>query len=180
MSIEERQERVSRIEAELDEAEEKLAGWERKKQAALTEFEAALDEGDETPHEESSVLSECRFAENHFKAIVAKRKVALKQAKEALAEERYSQGVAEIRKVRQEAADEIAEIEGQLVKQISDSWERAWRFQREANAEIERFNVRTVYAVGAQAETKISRMNGLSPDMFVKAVVEQALYEGKM
>lgn len=179
-TVNELEERVERIQAELDEAEAKLAGWERKQEAALSEFEAVLDEGDETPHEESSVLSECRFAVTHFKARVASKKQALKHAREALAQARYSEGVVEVRRIRQEAADGIARVENELIETIHALYGQGWDAQRQANGEIERFNVRIAYAIGAPAEAKVSRMSGMAPDVWAEALIQDALRRGDM
>jgi hypothetical protein len=179
MTIEKLEERVGRIQAELDEAERKLESWQAKKQAALSEFEAALDEGDESPHDESSVLSECRFAVNHFEARVADRKKALKQARRALAYEEYEQGVVELRKARAAAGEKIAAVESQFVSQALEYYETCWALQEAVNSRIERFNTQLAGAVGERTMAKLKHMNGLSDELWVERVLRQALHGGK-
>lgn len=180
MSIEQIEQRVQAIEQELSGAERKLAGWESKRQAALSEFEGTLNEGDESPHKQSSVLSECRFAVNHFKTQIAELKQAKKQARRALTEAKYDEGLQDVRQARREAAQQIAECEDVLVEQIKDLFDAALEYQAEANHKINRFNSRLANALGRPAERQIAKMNSMSTDMWVEAVVREAIQKGAL
>lgn len=182
-------EQTEQIEQELADAQQglkdarrKLATWKRRRDDALNQLHDSFDADDaETErYKRSVVLAEAREAVQHFGRKVKQHERAIKQHERALMQARYEEGVPQIRKVRQEAADEIEALEAELWKTAKELYHRAWTVQEEANREINSFNSRVVNAVGQRAEHQVKKMNGLRADAWVEAVLREAVLAGQL
>jgi uncharacterized small protein (DUF1192 family) len=178
-TVQELEQRVSNIQAELDDAEAKLEGWQRRRDAALGELEEAFDEDSET-YEHSMMVQEARSACNHFQAKLAGLKQNLKRAREALAQAKYDEGVIEVRKVKARATEEIAAVEAELVSTIKELHGRAWASQAEADRVVNHFNSHIATSAGRRAESSIKIMHGLGEADWVGGVLRLALREGTL
>jgi DNA repair exonuclease SbcCD ATPase subunit len=171
-------ERVEKLETELNEAQESLDEWKTRRDNALDDLHEAFDE-DAGTYKRSVVLAEAREAVSHFERKVAKLEKSLERAKRQAKRAEYEERKPLVANAKRDALAELDALDDEIVELVKTNFERAWEVIAAVNSRIEKLN-HLAQSVGQPTMQHITKYNGMSEAAWAEGAIRAAAQSGDL